>query len=388
MKKLMMISHESVFAGAIKTGLAEMVDSLANSLSLDYEVYIICYDGNGIFARTATDLMDIGGGVRTCKFSKVVYYLVDPIFWRKRCLSIIKEITPDILHNFAEPDLIRTLHPKPQKMIYTFDCAEYVRGKEDFLFDYHIVTTVSKRYSNEVLSVEDDLAKTLRQTDYHGVTNGILDVVFSPEKGLMLPAKYSSVDLSGKELCRQRLHKTYGIKDNPFVCLMMGRIEKEKGIEEVISTVHDIRDNGGILIIVGTGNHTYERTLRSLKRSDGVIYINKWASPVQAAPLMAGVDFLIYPSIYEPCGLMPMTASKYGAIPIVTQTGGLVDNFNDDNAIIIGDNGLKQAIIHASKLYSDKNALSQKRKTCMEQDYSWTTRKVDYITLYEKAVEN
>ena len=387
MKKIVLLSHESVFSGVVRTGLAEVVDSLANTLSIDYEVFIICCDGNGVFARTATDLMDSGNGVRTCKFSKVNYYLVKPAFWRKRCLALIKEIKPDVLHNFAEPELIRTLHPKPAKLIYTFDCAEYVRGKEEFLYDYHCVTTVSEHYSNEVLSVNDDLAITLRSLDYHGVTNGILNAAFSPEKGLMLPAKYSSTNQSGKETCRQRLKKMYGIMGDPFVCLMMGRIEKEKGIEDVLSVVHDIRNNGGILVVVGTGNREYEKKLHTLTRDDGVIYINKWASPVQAAPLMAGADFLIYPSTYEPCGLMPMTASKYGTVPIVTQVGGLVDNFNDDNAIIVGNDGLAEAISRAAELYSDKSALLAKRKICMEQDFSWKTRKAGYITLYEKAVD-
>jgi glycogen synthase len=40
---------------------------------------------------------------------------------------------------------------------------------------------------------------------------------------------------------------------------------------------------------------------------------------------------------------MPMTASRYGAIPITTLNGGLADNFNDENAIIVYDD-LNEAI--------------------------------------------
>jgi glycogen synthase len=81
---------------------------------------------------------------------------------------------------------------------------------------------------------------------------------------------------------------------------------------------------------------------------------------------------------------MPMTASCYGAIPIVTLNGGLSDNFNEDNAIVVDDNGLSDAISRAAALYADKDALMTKRKVCMDQDFSWTTRKAEYIELYEE----
>ena len=79
-----------------------------------------------------------------------------------------------------------------------------------------------------------------------------------------------------------------------------------------------------------------------------------------------------------------MTASCYGAVPIVTQNGGLADNFNDDNAIIIDDSGLSEAIKKAAEIYADNTLMTSKRKICMEQDFSWTTRKAGYIELYEK----
>jgi starch synthase len=165
---------------------------------------------------------------------------------------------------------------------------------------------------------------------------------------------------------------------------MMCRLIKEKGLEKVFDSIQTIRDTGGILIVVGKGAHVYEQQLRSYKHSDGVVYVDRWASPIQAAPLAAGADFYLCPSNTEACGLMPMTASRYGAIPIVTMNGGLVDNFSQDNAVIVDDNGLEDAIKRASELYFDKKALKEKRISCMTSDFSWTTRKQGYISIYEK----
>lgn len=163
----------------------------------------------------------------------------------------------------------------------------------------------------------------------------------------------------------------YGIDKNKCIYFTMSRLVKEKNIEEIISIAPYVAENNGIIIILGRGE--YEKILKSFSRSQGIFYIDKLASPIQAAPLVSSADFYLNPSLYEPCGLMPMTASLYGAIPIVSQVGGLKDNFNQNNAIII-ENNLSEAISMANKLYNDKNALYDKRKICMSQDFSWTTR--------------
>lgn len=384
MKKLVMVSLESVFSGRVLSGMAEMVDSMANSLSKEYAVTIICPDGNSIFARTASDLRVIDDGVRTCRFSMVDYYLVDLNLWDEKVIQLLDQLDPDIFHNFANPEIIERINKKPSKTVLTFDQADFVRGKEKYLTLYDAVTTSSKNYANEILNVGDELSSTLSSINFIGVTAGILDVVFSPEKGLLIPEKYTSTNQNGKQICKDRLLRTYGINGNPYICLMMCRLIKEKGLEKVFDSLETIRNTGGILVIVGKGKHEYERQLRKYKHSDGVIYIDRWASPVQAAPLAAGSDFYLCPSNTEACGLMPMTASRYGTIPIVTLNGGLADNFNNENAIIIGNSGLQESIKMASEIYNNKTLLYDKRKICMQQDFSWDTRKNGYITIYEK----
>lgn len=41
--------------------------------------------------------------------------------------------------------------------------------------------------------------------------------------------------------------------------------------------------------------------------------------------IMAGCDYLLVPSRFEPCGLVAQCAVRYGAVPIVTAVGGLKD---------------------------------------------------------------
>jgi len=361
-----------------------MVDSMANSLSRDYDVTIVCPDGDSVFVRNAGDLRTIDEDVRVCRFSAVNYYLVSQSHWIEKAVKIVEDLNPDILHNFAEPEIISMLSKRPLKAVCTFDQADFVRGKEKFLPLYDTVTTSSVQYAKDVLGAKDELSDTLLSIDFQGITAGILDTVFTPEKGLLIPASYTAENQNGKRICKNNLLKTYGVDGDPYICVMMCRLIKEKGLEKVFDSIDTIKRTGGVLVIVGKGAHVYEQKLRSYKHSDGVIYIDRWASPVQAAPLAAGADFYLCPSNSEACGLMPMTASRYGAIPIVAMNGGLVDNFNPDNAVVIDENGLPNAIERAAKLYEDKKELKNKRNTCMTEDFSWTTRKQGYISIYEK----
>lgn len=383
MKKLMFVTDESILGGCARSGVAEVVDSLGNALTEDYAVSVVCPDGNGVWVQMAANLRQFSDGVRVCRLFGVDYYLLR--HWPDGLVTVAEAVAPDVLHNFAAPELLTALPKRPPRCVYTIDQADFARGHEDALRNYDAVTTVSKAYAKELLEGDDKLAQTLGNINFRGITNGILAPVFAPEKGLMIPAKYSAEDFAGKAICKERLCRTYGIPSDKCIYLMMCRLVRDKGVDGVLDAVHTIRDSSGFVLMIGKGEQQYEEQLAKLTREDGVLWVDRWPSAVQAVPLMAGADYYLSPSITEPCGLMPMTACRYGCIPITTLNGGLADNMDEEIAVLVRDSVVR-AVSEAAALYANPDALVAKRAACMQKDFSWATRKAGYLEVYRGAV--
>jgi glycosyltransferase involved in cell wall biosynthesis len=372
MKKLVICSNESIVGGKFSTGVGEVSDSLGISLSKDYEVTIVCPDGNGVIARTAGKPTDIAEGIRGFTLLGARFLL---------CLNTdakiraIEQTSPDILLNFGDIDLPNRLPTRPGRVICVLDEIKNVDDKIDALSSYDAIVTVSKGYAEQLLMRGDALSELLKTKDFRGITNGILDSVLSPERGIMLTAKYSVEDMSGKELCKKRLCELYGLPFNRFIAVYMGRLIDIKGIDGVIDNIKNIYDNGGYTVIIGKGDAKAMMRLQKMKRSDGVLWLHDKVAPTSMVPILAGADFLLYPSKNEACGLMPMTACRYAAIPVTTLNGGLADNMNEDIAIII--DSMDGAAERMRSLYSD--GIAEKRKAAMQADFSWATRKQGYL---------
>ena len=116
-----------------------------------------------------------------------------------------------------------------------------------------------------------------------------------------------------------------------------------------------------------------------------------------AHQLYAAADFVVVPSLYEPCGLTQMIAMRYGALPVVRRTGGLADTVFDADVDSARANGFvfdgadegacNHAVDRALRMYRD----DQKRFTAisrrnMDSDHSWRAAADQYHDLYKQVV--
>ena len=112
----------------------------------------------------------------------------------------------------------------------------------------------------------------------------------------------------------------------------------------------------------------------------------------------AGADLFLMPSRSEPCGLSQMIAMRYGAVPIVRQTGGLADTVRscqmgqeDGNGFVFANYSafdMQYVISQAVELYrSDLHGFRRVQRCGMTDDFSWNVSAGAYEALYENITD-
>jgi len=112
--------------------------------------------------------------------------------------------------------------------------------------------------------------------------------------------------------------------------------------------------------------------------------------------IMAGVNILLIPSQYEPCGLTQMYALKYGTVPVVRATGGLEDTVVQFDFQTKEGNGYKfgpfepaafvAAVREAANLYQDAETWKRLMANGMKADFSWDRSARSYLDIYRSVL--
>jgi starch synthase len=145
-------------------------------------------------------------------------------------------------------------------------------------------------------------------------------------------------------------------------------------------------------IVLGTGAQEYEDMFARLAGYHQDKMTAFLAYNAGLAPLIyAGSDMFLMPSRFEPCGLGQLIAMRYGSVPVVRATGGLVDTvqepvtgfmFHDYNA-----GAFWNAVQRAMYTYNTNQAdWKQIQSNGMTADFSWERSAAGYQQLYQWAM--
>lgn len=270
------------------------------------------------------------------------------------------------------------------------------------------ISTVSPRYAQEIqdppMSCGLEGILRHRSDDLTGVLNGVDYGVWSPEVDPHLVANYS-VDnwATGKNACKSALQAEMGLPQRSDVPLLanIGRLAEQKGfdlIAEVMPRLAESLDAQWVLL--GTGEPHYEGIMQRLASEHPErVAVRVGFSNDLAHRIEAGADMFLMPSRYEPCGLNQMYSLKYGAVPIVRETGGLADTITNTSESSLHNgtaNGfsfadassyaLSMGIDRAVHAYRQTDVWQQIVETGMRQDWSWDRSARQYVELYERVL--
>ncbi len=287
---------------------------------------------------------------------------------------------------------------------FTYDKLEFhdhVNFMKSAIVYSDIVTTVSPTYAKEIQTKEFgcNLEHLMQDHEYKlkGILNGIDYDEFGPEIDNYIPFNYSSSMLDIKQENKNRLLKELNLFGNQKpLFIFIGRFTYQKGIEQLIMAIDHLKGRDDVnLAILGSGDDIYNAKLQNLIGAYHNISITLGYNERLARNLYSASDFLLMPSIYEPCGLNQMIAMSYGSLPIVKNVGGLKDSvvhfdgltqipnngvgikFDDDNR-----EAITYSIDNALSLYHNKEHYNYLITHNMELDFSWNIRAGEYIDLY------
>ena len=267
------------------------------------------------------------------------------------------------------------------------------------------VTTVSPTYARQLrLSAYAQGMESVVQRcgeKFSGIVNGIDTAVFDPATDPVLPAHYSVRNLRGKATCKKALQQELGLQvqsDVPVIS-MVSRLVGHKGIDLICESLDNIMRTGCQLVLQGSGEEQYESFFRYAEnRYKGRLCAYIGYNEELAHRIYAGSDLFLMPSRSEPCGLSQMIAMRYGAVPIVRQTGGLADTVRscqmgqeDGNGFVFADYSafdMQYVISQAIELYrSDLHGFHRVQRCGMTDDFSWNVSAGAYEALYENITD-
>ncbi|PKI64385.1 hypothetical protein CRG98_015245 [Punica granatum] len=204
------------------------------------------------------------------------------------------------------------------------------------ILEAHRILTVSPFYARELLSgiaKGVELDNILRKTGITGIINGMDVQEWNPATDKYIAIKYTiQTVMMAKPLLKEALQAAVGLPINRNIPVIgfIGRLEEQKGSDILVAAIPKfIRENVQI-IILGTGKKHMERQIEQLEilYPDNTRGVAKFNVPL-AHMITAGADFMLIPSRFEPCGLIQLHAMRYGTVPIVASTGGLVDTVKE-----------------------------------------------------------
>ena len=181
--------------------------------------------------------------------------------------------------------------------------------------------------------------------------------------------------------------------DNEKIILFMGRLVYEKGIQTLISAMPKILNHyhDAKLLIAGKGGMIDE--LRNQVNYLGLgnkVYFTGYLGSKDVQKMYKCADISVFPSTYEPFGIVALEAMLSGTPVVVSDVGGL------NEIVDHGINGMKSYAGNANSFADSILTLLFDQKLCdtvtknaiskVKSEYNWTKITNDTHFAYEKAI--
>ena len=294
--------------------------------------------------------------------------------------------------------------------------ANWKQNRIDFLatgiYAADFVNTVSPSFLEEVVAgdheavIPEPIRRAIREKHNAGVASGILNApgdTVDPRYSRFIQ-RYGFDDVvEGKAANKRTFQQRIGLLPEPDAPLLLwpSRLYEQKGPELLAAIAKRLgRELGAQIAIVANGAPEVEDQYGSLAAmSNGKISMRRFAEDLSELG-KAAADFVLMPSLYEPCGLPQMECPRFGTLPIVRLTGGLKDTVQEldlaagtGNGFVFAEHApapfedaVRRAVaFHRLPIDERRPVLQRVMKESFER-YSLANTAQHYIRVYESLI--
>lgn len=285
------------------------------------------------------------------------------------------------------------------------------------MFASHYVNTVSPTFLDEVSDgrhgfvpgpVHQEIANKKKADCAVGILNAP-DPSYDPRSDQHIVARYDErTHPDAKRENKRQLQVRLGLKPNPDAPMFFwpSRLDPvQKGPQLLAHILYDVVSSywADDVQVVFVANGAFQKPFQDIVRYHGIydrVAVCDFSERLSRQAYAAS-DFLLMPSLFEPCGLPQMISCIYGSLPVASDTGGLHDTVTDmdvarnqGNGFVFkvhDSSGLRWAMDQAMRFYRlpDPVRIAQVSRVMRESlasfNHAVTAQK--YFDIYEKMLQ-